>query len=147
MMSANEARSFLTINLVQWSSGLHTCLVPLHTKFKCCWNPQVLLVETANGQLKKLQLTVFLCVLQWSNTWTNFNLQTMLASQTTSMVETDQKFEISLVMPEDTLLLSASTAENKMEWFVNLQKYILLVLGIFWLLNLTERSIWIQWKL
>ena len=61
----------------------------------------------------------------------HFNLQTMLASQTTSMVETDQKFEISLVMPEDTLLLSASTAENKMEWFVNLQKYILLVLGIF----------------
>ena len=47
------------------------------------------------------------------------------------MVETDQKFEISLIMPEDTLTLAAPTAENKMEWFVNLQKCILNVLGNF----------------
>jgi hypothetical protein len=34
-------------------------------------------------------------------------------------------------MPEDSLLLSAPNAENKMEWFVNLQKFILNVLGNF----------------
>ncbi len=48
------------------------------------------------------------------------------------MVETDSKFEIALVMPEDNLILSATTAENKMEWFVNLQKCILNVLGKWW---------------
>ena len=54
----------------------------------------------------------------------------MLVSQTTSMIETtDQKFEISLVMPEETLTLVTQTAENKMEWFANLQKCILNVLG------------------
>ena len=53
----------------------------------------------------------------------------MLTSPTASMVETDSKFEIALVMPEDNLILSAATAENKMEWFVNLQKCILNVLG------------------
>jgi hypothetical protein len=45
------------------------------------------------------------------------------------MVDTDRKFEIALIMPEDSLTLSAPTAENKMEWFVNLQKCILNVLG------------------
>ncbi len=53
----------------------------------------------------------------------------MLASQTASTMDMDRKFEISLVMPEDTLTLSAQTAENKMEWFINLQKCILHVLG------------------
>jgi hypothetical protein len=53
----------------------------------------------------------------------------MLTSQTASMVDTDRKFEIALIMPEDSLTLSAPTAENKMEWFVNLQKCILNVLG------------------
>ena len=60
----------------------------------------------------------------------------MLASQTASMIDTDQKFEISLVMPEDALMLSAQTAESKMEWFVNLQKYILQVLGTHFLVEL-----------
>ena len=53
----------------------------------------------------------------------------MLTNQTASMVETDQKFEISLIMPEDTLTLSAPTAENKMEWLFNLQKFVLNILG------------------
>ncbi len=55
----------------------------------------------------------------------------MLTSQTASMVDTDSKFEIALVMPEENLILSATSAENKMEWFVNLQKCILHVLGMW----------------
>ncbi len=43
--------------------------------------------------------------------------------------ENGARYEITLVMPEDTLTLSASTPEAKSEWLSNLQRAILHVLG------------------
>lgn len=66
------------------------------------------------------------------STYTVHPLQTIWIdshqNQGNSGTETEGKFEIALIMPEETLTLSTPSAEAKMEWFANLQRGIIMSL-------------------
>ena len=54
----------------------------------------------------------------------NVDLEKESLSNSSSINPSNDKFEISLVMPEDTLTLVASSSENRSIWLNGLQKYI-----------------------